>query len=197
MSTTKGKIPNPLTAFRILSLPVLWVFALLGWQPALAIGLALAALSDAFDGRLAKRYPQFTNGKFDSLADKLLTFSVIGWLVLLKPFLFTTYPWPLLLATIIYSISLFIGWRKHGRVTTLHTHLGKLGGLVQALFVFHAFLTSGFIASSYSPVLFYLAIGLFILAATEELLIQLVYPEIDDEVIRSIIPYLRERLKPQ
>jgi len=192
MSTTKGKTPNPLTAFRLLSLPVLWLFALLGWQPTLAIGLALAALSDAFDGRLAKRYPQFTDGKFDSLADKFLTFSVIGWLVLLKPFLFTTYPWPLLLATIIYSLSLFIGWRKHGRVTTLHTHLGKVGGLVQALFVFHAFLTS-----SYSPILFYLAIGLFILAATEELLIQLVYPEIDDEVIRSIIPYLRARLKSQ
>jgi phosphatidylglycerophosphate synthase len=192
MPTPKGKTPNPLTAFRLLSLPVLWVVALLNWQPILAVGLALAALSDVLDGQLAKRYPQFTDGNFDSLADKLLTASVIIWLVILKSDLFISHAWPIALATIIYALSLWVGWRKHGRVTTLHTHLGKVGGFMQAVFVFHAFITDG-----YSLTLFYLAIGLFILAASEELLIQWVFTEIDPEVIRSIVPYLRQRFRVQ
>jgi phosphatidylglycerophosphate synthase len=192
MPDPKHKRPNPLTVFRIAVLPVLWVLAFLNWQPPLALGLALAALSDVLDGRLAKKYPQFTDGRFDSLADKLLTFSVILWLVMLKPELFRDHSALLLIATILYAVSLFVGWRKHGRVTTLHTHLGKLGGLVQAIFVFHAFLSG-----SYSPLLFYAAVGLFIIAVFEELIIQLVYAEIDDEVVRSIVPYIRQRLKRQ
>lgn len=176
--------------FRVAVLPVLWVLAFLNWQPPLAIGLALAALSDVLDGRLAKKYPQFTDGRFDSVADKLLTFSVVVWLVMLKPMLFTEHPALLLTATILYAFSLWVGWRKHGRVTTLHTHLGKLGGLVQAIFVFHAFLSA-----SYSLPLFYLAIGLFLVAVLEELVIQLVYAEIDDEVVRSIWPFISQKLK--
>jgi len=180
--------PNPLTAARILVLPILWVFALLNWQPALAIGLALAALTDVLDGRLAKKYPQFADARFDSLADKLLTFSVIAWVVILKPQLISEHWLSLLGTALIYSISLFIGWHKHGRLTTLHTYLGKGGGLVQAIFVVHAFLTRG-----YSLALFYFAISLFIIAALEELFIQLVYAEIDEEEMHSIIPYLLNR----
>lgn len=192
MATPKDKTPNPLTAFRLLCLPVLWVFAFLNLQLPLAIGLAFAALSDILDGQLAKHYPQFTDGNFDSLADKLLTASVIAWLVILKPNLFTEQAWLITIATIIYALSLWVGWRKHGQVTTLHTHLGKLGGLVQAIFVLHAFMTA-----SYNHILFYLAIGLFIIAALEELLIQWVYTDIDPEVVRSILPYLRQRFRPR
>jgi phosphatidylglycerophosphate synthase len=177
--------PNPFTAARIIVLPILWAFALMNWQLALGIGLALAALTDVLDGRLAKKYPQFADARFDSLADKLLTFSVIAWLVILKHQLISEHWILLLTAAVIYSVSLFIGWRKHGHITTLHTYLGKGGGLVQAIFVVHAFLTTGF-----SVALFYFATSLFILAALEELFIQLVYAEIDEEVVHSIIPYL-------
>jgi phosphatidylglycerophosphate synthase len=180
--------PNPFTAARILVLPVLWVFALLNWQPILAYGLAFAALTDVLDGRLAKMYPQYSDARFDSLADKLLTFSVIAWVIILKPQLIVGH-WLLLLgAAITFSLSLFSSWLRHGRLTTLHTYLGKAGGLVQAVFVVHAFITT-----SYSLVLFYFAISLFILAAIEEIFIQLVYSEIDEEMVNSIIPYLLNR----
>ena len=76
------------------------------------------------------------------------------------------------------------GWCCSG----LHTHLGKLGGLVQAVFVVHAFVFGG-----YSPALLYLALGLFILASAEELLILLTHAVVDEEVVRSIVPYLRQR----
>jgi len=184
------KIPNPLTALRLLLLPALWAFALLNWQVSLGLGLLVAAISDAADGSLAKRYPQFTNGKFDSLADKLLTFSVVLWLVILKPQLFTQHAPILLCATLVYFVSLFTGWRKFGRVSTLHLHSGKLGGLTQTGFVLHSFLFGG-----YNVVLFYIAVGSFIMASLEELAVQLTHAEIDDEHTRSILPYLLQRLK--
>ncbi len=187
MSTSR-RIPNPLTAFRLLALPVLWVFAVLNWQTSLGLGLMLAALSDAFDGSLAKKYPQFTNGKFDSLADKLLTGSVALWLAMLKPQLFVEHALILLAAALAYFVSLFVGWRKFGRVSTLHLHSGKWGGLTQAVFVLHAFLSGG-----YNVVLFYIAVGSFIVSSLEELAIQLTHSEIDDEQVRSIWPYLRRR----
>lgn len=183
-------IPNPLTALRLLLLPGLWVFALLDWQITLGLGLLVAALTDAGDGALAKRYPQFTNGKFDSLADKLLTCSVALWLVMLKPQLFTQHAPILLGAALAYFTSLFVGWRKFGHVSTLHLHSGKWGGLTQAVFVLHSFLFGG-----YNLVLFYIAVGSFIIASLEELAIQLTHTEIDDERTRSILPYLLQRLK--
>ncbi len=184
------QIPNPLTALRLLLLPGLWVFALLNWPISLGLGLFVASLSDVGDGMLARRYPQFTNGQFDSLADKLLTFSVALWLVMLKPQLFTQHTLILLCAALAYFAALFVGWRKFGHVSTLHLHSGKWGGLTQAVFVLHAFLFGG-----YSVVLFYIAVGSFILAALEELAIQLTHTELDDERLRSILPYLRQRLK--
>jgi phosphatidylglycerophosphate synthase len=129
--------PNPFTAARIIALPILWVLALLNWQPALGIGLALTALTDVLDGRLAKKYPQFADARFDSLADKLLTFSVIAWVIILKHQLITEHWMLLLSAAIIYSVSLFIGWRKHGHITAAEAAVAARDANVKQLFLTH------------------------------------------------------------
>ena len=54
--------------------------------------------------------------------------------------------------------------------------------IMQAIFVLHAFLSD-----HYSVPLFYAAIALFIIAASEELLIQLLYRNIDEDATRSIL----------
>jgi len=181
-------LPNPLTALRLLLLPVLWALAL-ARQPAwLAAGLAAAVLTDVLDGRLARRWPRFADGRLDALADKLLTCSVALWLVLLRPQIFSEHPWLLLATTLVYAADLIYGWLKLQRVPGLHLHLGKLGGALQALFVLHALLSGG-----YSPAILYLALGVFILAASEELAISMTHDEVDEERVRSIVPYLRSR----
>jgi len=181
-------LPNPFTALRLLLVPLLWLLALAHQDAWLGAGLALAALTDVLDGRLARRYPRFKDGRFDSVADKVLTFSVVVWLVLLRPELFRQHPGLMLTATAVYAAALLVGWFKFRRVSGLHTHLGKLGGLVQAVFVVHAFVFSG-----YNPALLYMALGLFILASAEELLILLTHAAVDEEAVRSIVPYLRQR----
>jgi len=73
-------------------------------------------------------------------------------------------------------------------VPGLHLHLGKLGGALQALFVLHALLSGG-----YSLLLLDLALGVFSLAAAEELAILITHSQVDEEQVRSIVPYVLAR----
>jgi cardiolipin synthase (CMP-forming) len=154
----------------------------------LGLGLAGAALTDVLDGQLARRDSRFKDGRFDSVADKALTFSVVVWLVLRRPEIFREHPWLILAATVVYAGALVTSWFRFRRVSGLHTHLGKLGGLAQAVFVVQALVLGG-----YSGPLLYLALGLFIMAAAEEWAILLTHAAVDEEAVRSIVPYLRQR----
>ena len=88
-------LPNRLTVMRVLAVPVFVVLMLItvngqrceGWckWTALAIFI-IAAFTDLFDGRIARKYKLVTNfGKFmDPLADKLLVCSALICLVELE-----------------------------------------------------------------------------------------------------------------
>jgi phosphatidylglycerophosphate synthase len=181
--------PNPFTALRLFLVPLLWVLALARLDVLLGVGLAIAAFTDFLDGRLARHDPCFADGRFDSLADKVLTFSVIVWLVLRRPAIFREHPWLILAATVIYAAALLTGWFKFRRMSGLHLYSGKLGGLVQAVFVVQALVWGG-----YSLPLLYVAVGLFIVASVEELVVLLTHANVDEAAVRSILPYLRARL---
>ena len=87
-------LPNKLTIFRIILIPVLLVFILFDFIPldiqirryiATAIFI-IASLTDALDGHIARKYNLITNfGKFmDPLADKLLVTSTMIALIVMK-----------------------------------------------------------------------------------------------------------------
>jgi phosphatidylglycerophosphate synthase len=80
-------LPILISSFRIAIVPVLWVFAALNWQPALALGLFFAVLSDWLDGQVGRwlKHDSEQESRIDSLADKILTLSVLLWLVWLHP----------------------------------------------------------------------------------------------------------------
>lgn len=80
-------LPNKLTMFRVILIPVFVVFLLVDITPydkwiALAI-FVIASLTDLLDGKIARKYNLVTNfGKFmDPLADKLLVCSALICLV--------------------------------------------------------------------------------------------------------------------
>ena len=192
MKSVAGPRPNPFTWLRLLALPALWALALAGEDTWLAVGLVAAVLTDVLDGWLARRDPRYAAGDLDALADKALALSVAGWLALRRPAIWREHPALLLLAAALYAAMLVYSRLKFGRVSTLHLHSGKLGGLLQAGFVLHTLLSGG-----YSPLLFYLAVGSFCLAAAEELLILLTHAAVDPEQVRSLWPWLRARLRSQ
>jgi phosphatidylglycerophosphate synthase len=169
-------------------LPGLWALALAGQARWLGAGLVLAVLTDGLDGQLARRDARYAAGDLDALADKALALSVAGWLALLRPAIFREHPALLVTAAGVYGAMLLYGRWKFGKLSTLHLHSGKVGGLLQALFVLHALFSGG-----YSAGLLYVAVGSFILAAAEELLVLMTHAEVDPEAVRSIGPWVRER----
>lgn len=189
MKPAGGSRPNPFTWLRLL-LPGLWALALGGQAAWLGVGLLAAALTDVLDGQLARRDPRYAAGDLDALADKALALSVAGWLALLRPEIWRAHPALLLAAAAVYSAMLLVGRVKFGKLSTLHLHSGKLGGLLQLVFALHALFSGG-----YSPLLLYLAAGSFILAAAEELLILITHDAVDPETVRSLAPWLRDRLR--
>lgn len=184
-------LPNQLTALRLLLVPLLWALALRDQPRWVGVGLVLALLTDALDGPIARRRGEATawGAVFDSLADKLLSVSVVGWLALLRPAIFTAHPRLILLAALCFAASLLVGLLKWGRPAPLHLLSAQLGGGVQALFVLHALLSDG-----YSRPLLYAALGLLILAALEEIAVQLAVPR-PDARIRSILALRRGRFR--
>ena len=87
-------LPNKLTIFRIILIPVLLVFILFDFIPLdiqirryiATIIFIIASLTDALDGHIARKYNLITNfGKFmDPLADKLLVTSTMIALIVMK-----------------------------------------------------------------------------------------------------------------
>lgn len=72
-------LPNKLTILRIVLVPVCLLLAGYGVYPAAAAVFILAAVTDALDGRIARKKHLITNfGKFaDPIADKILVLSMM------------------------------------------------------------------------------------------------------------------------
>src|SRR5690606_25076377 len=80
-------IPSMVTATRILALPALWILAAQGRTRALAVALAIVISTDFVDGTIARWLDARSDfgSRLDSIADHLLTASVVIWLVWLEP----------------------------------------------------------------------------------------------------------------
>ena len=86
MSTLKRNIPNMLSAYRIVLVPILAYFFFVGGETATWINVVLfffACLSDYFDGAIARSTGESTTfGKFlDATSDKILIGSVLLLLI--------------------------------------------------------------------------------------------------------------------
>ena len=180
-------LPNLLSAARLLILPVLWVFALRDMPRVVAVGLVVAALTDSLDGILARRLGQVSEfgSKLDSFADNLLKPSVVAWLLILEPEIFSEHPIELLAAVGLYAASVTVGLIKFKRFGNLHLYSGKVGSYVQYIFIFSALIFPG-----YNPLLFYLAVGMFILSNSEALLLQLTRSQVDEHIGSIVLSWL-------
>ncbi len=181
-------LPNLLSLSRIVLVIILWVFALLDMPVVVAVGLVVAALTDSLDGIIARRRGQVTElgSKLDSFADNLLKPSIVAWLFILEPDLFSDHPIELLVAVGLYIASVTVGLIKFKRFGNLHLYSGKVGSYVQYIFILHALIFPG-----YNQFLFHLAVGMFILSNTESLLLQLTHSQVDEHIGSIVLSWMK------
>lgn len=163
-------IPNQLTGIRFFMIPILWIFALMREPFYIGIGLFIALVSDALDGHLARRLNLISEfgGKFDSLADLVLTLSAVVWIFMLRSEIFAQNSVISVCAIVIYVVALLVGWIKFGPLARLDLYLSKIAAVTEYVFIIHTFLYSG-----YNQLLFNIAVGMSILSCTETFVLRL------------------------
>src|SRR5262245_59241167 len=136
MNAALKRLPLLLSGLRLLLVPLLWGLALADMQRALAVGLVVALLTDVLDGQAGRwlGHSSETESRFDSLADKVLTLSVLAWLLLLHPAILREQLILSLAALLLGAASWLTGLLRFGRVTGLHLRSAKIAGVAQALF---------------------------------------------------------------
>ncbi|HEX5073007.1 MAG TPA: CDP-alcohol phosphatidyltransferase family protein [Gemmatimonadaceae bacterium] len=178
-SAPRLTIPDALTLARLVSVPMLWIVALV-WGPFwLGIGLAAAAFTDVLDGQIARRSHRTTarGSQLDSIADHVLTASTVLWLVWLRPdFIAERLPWLATWATLGVS-ALVVSWVRFRRIGDLHLYSAKIAGLMGYLFAIWLL-----VFGTYATTLFYVLMATLFVGTGESLLLVATRQTVDAHV---------------
>jgi phosphatidylglycerophosphate synthase len=179
----KSQLPDLVTGSRLALLPLLWALAAAGMTHTLAIGIAIAASTDMFDGLLARALDARSDlgSRLDSIADHLLSASVLVWLFWLQPEFIAHNGRILLTWAVFGAATLGVGWIRFGRIGDLHLYSAKL-----AMVLGYVFVIALFYFDSYDPRMFAVALGACFVATGESLLVYLTRDE-PGERIGSIL----------
>lgn len=166
-------LPDWLSIYRIVSVPVLLVLIFSGWREIFAWLFGVSLLTDLIDGFLARR--MHVEGKrgaqLDSVGDALTFLTgVIGSWVFEKEFLLEHKFW-IIMGLGLYILQIIIAVIRYGRPSSFHTYLAKLAALTQGTFMLLMFF--------FGPIslLFYLALIVTIIEAIEEIILVFILKE--------------------
>jgi len=171
-------IPNFITLFRLMLLPLMWNYALNGEKVSLGIFFFISTIGDGIDGFLARFLKRETNfgAKFDSATDKLLFVSLVAWI----PFLF----WDVFLENLIFAIivlsAVFLSWLlaviKFKRNPEYHLISNKLISVLGYIFILHT------LVFTYNLIFLYVVGMGAILMAFEEIALTLTRKDINENI---------------
>jgi cardiolipin synthase (CMP-forming) len=163
---TKLRLADGITWLRLLVLPVIWWYAVLGNGRLVGIGLVAAGVTDALDGFVARHFGQASQAgaRLDLIADTLLLLSALAWIGLLHPNAVLDNPVLIAAAFSIYLAVIAFGLLKFRRLPNLHLYSSKVaGGLL------YAFAVITLLAGAYSMLLLALAAFAFMFSCAETL----------------------------
>ena len=164
--------------YRIVAIPLLIAFLLLGDRELFTWFLLVSYSTDAIDGFLARRFELSSarGAQLDSLGDQL---TLIAGLLGLWTFERTFIMENLMLISIAflpYVLQMVIAFMKYGKTTAFHTYLAKISAILQAVFILWTLF--------FGPVywLFYLMIAVGILETIEEITLIFMYDQWVEDV---------------
>ena len=187
MQSNRWTIPNLFSLLRLLLVPTLWVPALLDLPKTVGFGLILAAVTDILDGRLARRLNQTSSfgSKLDSVADRCVTCSAVGWLLVLRPEVVRAHQYFIAVLTATGVFSLALGWRNLGRLANFQFNSGRAAGIVGYLFLIDLFFVN-----RYAQPLFYALMVLAWIVAIEALMLLFTRDSLDERVSSPLYSYI-------
>jgi phosphatidylglycerophosphate synthase len=172
MQERAWRIADAITWLRILLVPVIWVYALLGDGRVVGAGLIAAGVTDFLDGLVARRFGQSssTGARLDLTADTLLLVSAVFWIGMMHPDVVSENVGLIAIAFLTYLVSVGVGVLNFRRLPNLHLYSSKLaGGLL------YAFAVITLVAGRYDKLLLALAAGAFMLSCVETLAGELLF----------------------
>jgi phosphatidylglycerophosphate synthase len=173
------RVADAVTWLRLLLLPPLWGYALLGEGRIVGAGLLVAGLTDFLDGFVARRLGQASQAgaRLDLIADTMVLLSAVGWIGLLHPEVGGENTGLVAIAFSMYLVSVGIGILKFRRLPNLQLYSSKLaGGLL------YSFAVITLINGSYDRLLLTLAAGAFIVSCGETAAGQLLFSVVDARI---------------
>jgi phosphatidylglycerophosphate synthase len=158
------RIADAITWLRILLLPIIWVFAMMGNGRVVGAGLIAAGVTDVLDGLVARRFGQVSpaGARLDLTADTLLLLSAVAWIGVLHPEVVGENGALIAAAFLVYLGAVGIGLVNFRRLPNLRLYSSRLaGGLL------YAFAVITLIAGRYDRLLLTFAVGAFIVSCVE------------------------------
>lgn len=181
-------IPNLITTYRLLMVPVILYFAISGREKLFALFLVINLVSDIIDGYIARRFKMETEigATLDSFADNFnYVLAFIGFFVF-KMEDFKPHVVSLIIFFSMLVMTVIVPLIKFRRFPSYHLYTTKIGGYIQGAF-FICLFTIGFITPFY-----YFMIAWGIMGAVECIAIDLFIPEMRSNV-KGLYWVLKER----
>ena len=176
-------IPNSLSFSRIFLLPVLAILTYLEWDFTFLALYIVVGATDYFDGKIARRWNITSDsGKpIHSVADLFFYLGTLAFIYLWFPYIVSGNRVILMVFFVFFLSSFAVSWIKIGKPILMHTNLLRLNAVLVYFLVIVSFLVTYLgIGERTIPVYFGTVIlAIYILAFAEEILIFLIYGEVD------------------
>ncbi|MDX1333534.1 MAG: CDP-alcohol phosphatidyltransferase family protein [Robiginitalea sp.] len=159
--------------YRILAIPLLMAFLLIGDRDLFTWFLLVSYSTDAIDGFLARHFKLSSarGAQLDSLGDQLtLIAGLLGLWTFERVFILENLVL-ISIAFLPYILQMIIAFIKYGKATAFHTYLAKTSAILQAVFILWTLF--------FGPVywLFYVMIAVGILETIEEITLIFMYDQ--------------------
>ncbi len=166
-------VPNTLSLARIVCAPVLVLMAVVGEQSIYTWVLVPALLTDAADGWIARgfRLQSKFGAQLDSLGDSLVWCAGLAGLFAFQRDVIAAHRWLIGAVVAGWMLENMLAWLRYGRLSSFHTVLSKVAGVLLSIYIGVLFLFSHW------SWLLWLAASASLLASAEELWLLALLPQ--------------------
>ena len=182
------RMADAITWLRIVLLPLIWVYALMGDGRIVGAGLIAVGVTDFLDGLVARRFGQVSpaGARLDLIADTLVLLSAAAWIVALDPEVVGDNAALIACAFLVYLIAVGIGIVNLRRLPNLRLFSSRVaGGLL------YAFAVITLIGGRYDRLLLVVAVGAFIVSCVETVAGELLFSVADANIGSVLLEWKR------